>query len=50
MTIPHFLTQRLRELKAERTRYRLGLGDYWQGAEWVFIQDNGRQMSYSKKR
>lgn len=47
VTIPHFVTQRLRELKAERTRYRLSLGDYWQGAEWVFIQDNGKQMSYS---
>ena len=47
VSIPHFLTQRLRELKAARTRYRLELGDYWKGAEWVFIQDNGKQMSYS---
>ena len=47
VTIPHFITQRLREMKAERTRYRLSLGDYWQGASWVFIQDNGKQMSYS---
>lgn len=47
VSIPHFLTQRLRELKTARTKYRLSLGDYWQGAEWVFIQDNGKQMSYS---
>lgn len=47
VTIPHFVTQRLRELKAERTRYRISLGDYWEGANWVFIQDNGKQMSYS---
>ncbi|MDY6041283.1 MAG: tyrosine-type recombinase/integrase [Candidatus Faecousia sp.] len=47
VSIPAFLTQRLRSLKAERTRYRLSLGDYWQGADWVFIQDNGKQMSYS---
>lgn len=39
VSIPHFLTQRLRALKAERIRYRLSLGDYWQGAEWVFIPE-----------
>ena len=33
-------------MKVERTKYRLSLGDYWQGANWLFIQDNGRQMSY----
>lgn len=47
VSIPHFLTQRLKALKTARTRYRLELGDYWKGANWVFIQDNGKQMSYS---
>ena len=47
VSIPHFLTQRLKALKAARIKYRWELGDYWQGAEWVFIQDNGKQMSYS---
>lgn len=47
VSIPHFLSQRLRALKAARIKYRWELGDYWQGAEWVFIQDNGKQMSYS---
>lgn len=47
VTIPHFLTQRLRALRADRIKYRLSLGDYWQGGDWVFIQDNGKQMSYS---
>jgi len=47
VSIPSFLTQRLRALRAARLKYRLSLGDYWQGAEWVFIQDNGKQMSYS---
>lgn len=47
VSIPHFLTQRLKALKTTRTRYRLELGDYWKGANWVFIQDNGKQMSYS---
>lgn len=47
VSIPHFLTLRLKAMKAARIKYRWELGDYWQGAEWVFIQDNGKQMSYS---
>ena len=47
VTIPHFLTQRLRALRTDRLKYRLSLGDYWRGGDWVFIQDNGKQMSYS---
>ena len=47
VSIPHFLTQRLKALKAARIKYRWEVRDYWQGAEWVFIQDNGKQMSYS---
>lgn len=47
VTIPHFLIQRLRELRMAQLKYRLSLGDYWQGDNWVFIQTNGKQMSYS---
>lgn len=47
MPIPHFLTQRIKALRRERLKYRLMLGDYWQGGEWLFIQENGRQMGYS---
>lgn len=47
VSIPHFLTQRIKALKVDRLKYRLSLGDYWQGAEWLFIQDNGKQMSYT---
>ena len=47
VAIPHFLTQRIRALKHERLKYRLSIGDYWQGGEWLFIQENGKQMSYS---
>lgn len=47
VSIPHFLTLRLKALKNDRIKYRWDLGDYWQGAEWVFIQDKGKQMSYS---
>lgn len=47
VAIPHFLTQRIKAMKNKRIKYRLSVGDYWQGAEWLFIQDNGKQMSYS---
>ena len=47
VSIPHFLTQRIKSLKHERLKYRLSIGDYWQGADWLFIQENGKQMSYS---
>ena len=47
VAIPHFLTQRIKQLKHDRLKYRLSLGDYWQGADWLFIQENGKQMSYS---
>lgn len=47
VSIPHFLTQRIKALRRERLKYRLMLGDYWQGGEWLFIQENGRQMGYS---
>lgn len=47
VSIPHFLTQRIRELKVDRFKYRMELGDYWQGGSWLFIQENGKQMSYS---
>lgn len=46
VAIPSFLTHRLKALKISRMAYKIGLGDYWQGADWVFIQENGRQMNY----
>lgn len=47
VAIPHFLTQRIKALKVDRLKYRMSLGDYWQGDDWIFIQENGKQMSYS---
>lgn len=46
VSIPMSLAQRIRIMKIERMKYRLSVGDYWQGGEWLFIQDNGSQMSY----
>ena len=47
VTIPSFLTARLRALKVAQTRYRLSVGDYWQGDNWVFTQESGKMMNYS---
>lgn len=47
VSIPRFLALRLKALKISRMAYRISLGDYWQGADWIFIQDNGKQMNYS---
>lgn len=47
VTIPHFLSIRMRTLKAAQTRYRLSVGDFWQGEDWVFTQENGKMMNYS---
>lgn len=47
VSIPHSVTEKLRKLQLEQTRYRLSAGDYWQGEGWIFTQDNGRMMNYS---
>ena len=47
VSIPHFLTLRLQALKASQLSYRLSVGDYWQGGNWIFTQINGKQMNYS---
>lgn len=46
VSIPHFLTQRLRRLRSSQTEYRLKWGSSWKGDDWVFIQDDGRMMNY----
>ena len=46
VSIPGFLSRRMRELKASQLRDRLRLGDQWQGEDWVFIQEDGRMMHY----
>lgn len=47
VAIPHFLTQRIKAMKTDWLRYRLSVGDFWQGGEWLFIQENGKLMNYS---
>ncbi|MCD7746333.1 MAG: site-specific integrase [Lachnospiraceae bacterium] len=33
--------------KIEQQKYRLSVGSYWQGENYVFTQDNGKQMDIS---
>lgn len=47
IAIPKSLTARIKRLRKERLAHRLKLGNAWRGGEWLFIQDDGRQMSYS---
>ena len=47
VTVPTFISNRMKALKISQTRYRLSIGDYWQGDDWVFTQENGKMMNYS---
>lgn len=47
VSIPHFLTERLMGLKDAQEDFRSQVGDYWQGDNWIFTQDNGKMMNYS---
>ena len=47
VSIPHSLTKRLSNLKQTQDEFRSQAGDYWQGDNWIFTQDNGKMMNYS---
>lgn len=47
VSIPRFLTDRLRNMMIEQTRTKESLGAYWKGNNWLFIQSDGSMMSYS---
>jgi len=47
VSFPHFLSKRLKALHVSQLERRLQFGKDWQGEDWVFIQENGRMMSYS---
>ena len=47
VSIPHFLSERLERLHRSQDAFIAQVGDYWQGDNWIFTQDNGRMMSYS---
>ena len=47
VSFPHFLANRLKALQIAELERRFQFGKDWQGEDWIFIQDNGRMMSYS---
>lgn len=47
VSIPHSLILKLKKLQVSQAEYRLRVGSYWKGAEWVFTQDDGTMMNYS---
>lgn len=47
VSIPHFLSERLAQLHKSQEAFIAKVGDYWQGDNWVFTQDNGKMMNYS---
>lgn len=47
ISIPHSLILKLKKLQVSQAEYRLRVGEYWKGAEWVFTQDDGTMMNYS---
>ena len=47
ITIPHSLTFRILALRKAREQFKADVGDFWQGEDWIFVQDNGQMMNYS---
>ena len=47
VTLPASTMGLIRRHKEEQQRYRLSLGTYWKGCNYLFTQDDGRQMDIS---
>ena len=47
ISIPHTLILKLKKLQVSQSEYRLSVGAYWKGENWVFTQDDGTMMNYS---
>lgn len=47
VTLPAGTMNLIRKYKSEQQRYRLSLGTYWKGNNYLFIQDDGKQMDLS---
>lgn len=47
VTLPPDTMGILQRHKAEQQEYRQSLGSYWKGSNYLFIQDDGRQMDIS---
>lgn len=47
ISIPHSLIMKLKKLQVSQAEYRLSVGPYWKGKDWVFTQNDGTMMNYS---
>lgn len=47
IVLPDFVINMLSEYKEQQDMYKTSLGDYWNGDNYVFIQDDGRRMDLS---
>lgn len=47
IVLPDFVIDMLREYKAEQDRYKTSLGDYWDGDNYIFIQNDGQRIDLS---
>lgn len=47
VTLPADTINILQKYKAEQQSYQLSLGSYWKGNNYLFIQDDGKQMDIS---
>lgn len=47
VTLPANTIKLIRKYKTEQQRYRLSLGTYWKGNNYLFIQDDGKQIDIS---
>jgi integrase len=45
--LPEPVISMLKRYKKEQQKFRISLGDQWQGDNYIFIQSNGRQMNLS---
>lgn len=46
VSMPRFLTTKLKELRATQDCRRLRAGDQWREGNWIFVQENGSMMDY----
>lgn len=42
--LPDFVIQLIKDWKVEQNKYRLSIGDQWNGTNYIFTQTDGRQM------
>lgn len=42
--LPDFVMQLIKDWKLEQNKYRISIGDQWNGTNHIFIQTDGRQM------